>query len=448
MAHEATQTIATARSAVPGSPALRAGLVAWAASRLSILAIAAVAAGVAAGDGLGAANAQSFDRPALTQPFGEAGDALLSPLARWDAAWYLDIAASGYPAGDAARPAFFPLYPLLVAAVGEIGGGSPGALLIAAYLVSLAALLAALVLLHRLTELELGRPVARSTLLLLSVFPASLFLGAPYSESLFLLCAVAAFLAARHDRFALAGLAAAAASATRSAGVLLLVPVALLYLYGPRGGRSPEAERAAVEGQSERGRARRLRPRYPLRRDLAWLALAPAGLVAYALGLGLANGDALAFASAQELWGRELGGPLAGLWEGIRAGAEGAWTLIAGAPADAPSSPIGSPTRIAALDLALLATLAGALVAAAGVLRRLPLAYGAWIVAALVLALSYPVDAQPLMSLPRFVAVLFPLFMWLALVCERRRATGAVAVGSAALLGVCVAQFAAWRFVA
>ena len=67
----------------------------------------------------------------------------------------------------------------------------------AAYLVSLAAFLGALVLLHRLTELELGRRLARPTLLLLAVFPAAVYFGAPYSESLFLLLAVGAFYAAR-----------------------------------------------------------------------------------------------------------------------------------------------------------------------------------------------------------------------------------------------------------
>ena len=37
------------------------------------------------------------------------------------------------------------------------------------------------------------------------------------------------------------------------------------------------------------------------------------------------------------------------------------------------------------------------------------------------LPLSFPVQPQPLMSLPRFVAVLFPIFMWLALAGEERR---------------------------
>ena len=47
----------------------------------------------------------------------------------------------------------------------------------------------------------------RPALLLLAVFPGALYFGAPYSESLFLLCSVGAFLAARKDRWALAGLA-------------------------------------------------------------------------------------------------------------------------------------------------------------------------------------------------------------------------------------------------
>ena len=75
----------------------------------------------------------------------------------------------------------------------------------AAYAVSLAAFLAALFLLHRLTELELGRRLARPTLLLLAVFPAAVYFGAPYSESLFLLLAVGAFYAARSGSWAWAG---------------------------------------------------------------------------------------------------------------------------------------------------------------------------------------------------------------------------------------------------
>src|SRR4029079_8185692 len=82
----------------------------------------------------------------------------------------------------------------------------------------------------------------------------------------------------------------------------------------------------------------------------------------------------------------------------------------------------GDPFRIAAINVMLFATLVFAVVACAGVLRRLPRLYGVWVAASPVLPLSFPVTPQPLMSLPRFVSVLFPIFMWLAIVCEEQRA--------------------------
>ena len=63
------------------------------------------------------------------------------------------------------RAAFFPLYPLLVRALATPFGASPSALLVAAYAVALVAFLAALVLLHLLVSLELGRPLAQRTTL-------------------------------------------------------------------------------------------------------------------------------------------------------------------------------------------------------------------------------------------------------------------------------------------
>ena len=142
-----------------------------------------------------------------------------------------------------------------------------GALLIAAYLISLAAFLAALVLLYRLVALELGRERAEPAVLLLAVFPASLFFGAPYSESLFLLASVGAFYAARTGHWAWAGAAAGAAAATRSAGILLLLPLALFWWRQARSERDPV--------------------------DLAWLALAPLALAAYAIHLGAFAGGRL-----------------------------------------------------------------------------------------------------------------------------------------------------------
>jgi mannosyltransferase PIG-V len=422
MAFEATPARARAIASVRDSEAFRAALRIGLSSRAAVLLVAVFAAlsfGPASG-GLARENADKFDEPALTHALA---DPVLAPLARWDSVWYLRIADYGYgeKARDSApRTAFFPLYPLLVRGVGTLFGGSPGALLVAAYLVSLAAFLAALVLLHRLTELELGRPLARSALLLLALFPAAVYFGVPYSESVFLLLAVGAFYAARTGRWAWAGACAGLASGTRSAGLLLVLPLALIWW------------------QSRPRRAG----------DGAWLLLAPAGIAAYAAWLGLAEGDALRFLDVQEAWSRELTVPLAGAWDGFVAAVDGVRQLGSGS-----RSPVyfeaaaGDPFRIAAINVMLFATLVFAVVACVGVFLRLPRAYGAWVAASLVLPLSFPVTPQPLMSLPRFVAVLFPIFMWLAVVCEERRVTDLVAAAFAVGLGLFTAQYASWHWI-
>jgi hypothetical protein len=426
------------------SEAVRAAWRAFAWSRLAVFAVAAFAslsAGAAA-----TRNAGRYDLTNVTAPLGGFGDLLASPLARWDAVWFLSVAGDGYDGADSPRHAFFPLYPLATRALAQLGGGGEAAILLAAYAVSLTAFLVALVLLYRLTELELGRAAAWPALLLLCVFPASLYFGAPYSESLFLLCSVGAFYAARTGNWALAGVAAAGASATRSAGVLLLAPLAYLYLYGPRDPGAPPARAGARLGD---GFAARLAPRYRLRPDVLWLALAPAGLAVYAAYLGLAYGDPLSFSQVQEFWNRTFAGPAVGAWDGATAAFDGARQLVSGSRDSVYfAQSAGDPFRVAAQNIALFGFLCFALVAAVGVLRRLPFAYGLYVVTALMLPLSYPVAPQPLMSLPRFVAVLFPLFMWLGLVCHERRMTDRVAIASAVVLGLFVTQFATWQWVA
>ncbi|HKP21240.1 MAG TPA: mannosyltransferase family protein [Thermoleophilaceae bacterium] len=400
------------------SEAVRAAVRIGLSSRMAVLLVAIFAAflfGPASG-GLARQNADKFDVPALTHAI--AGP-VLAPLARWDSVWYLTIADSGY-GGSSARAAFFPLYPLLIRSVGTVFGGSHAALLVAAFLVSLAAFVAALVLLYRLTELELGRRLARPTLLLLAVFPAAVYFGAPYSESLFLLLAVGAFYSARTDHWAWAGACAGLASATRSAGLLLVLPLLVIW-WGTRPRRAANA---------------------------AWLLLAPLGIAAYAVWLGVAEGDALRFLDVQEAWSRHLAVPLAGAWDGLTAAVDGVRQLASGS-----RTPVyfdeaaGDPFRIAAINVMLFATLVFAVVACVGVFRRLPRAYGIWVAASLVLPLTFPVTPQPLMSLPRFVSVLFPVFMWLAVVCEERRVTDLVIAASAVGLGLLTAQYASWHWI-
>ena len=371
-------------------------------------------------------NPAKFDPAGLMRPFGPLGDLLIGPAARWDAVWYTAIAQHGYDGG--ASSAFFPLYPLLMRG----GGGLVGSPLLAGALLSFGAFVAALALLHRLAALELGERAAGAAVALTALFPMSFFFSAAYSESLFLALSLGAVLAAREGRWAWAGVAGALAAATRSAGVVVLLPLAVLYLWGPR---------ADGPGALSGGR---------LSRDALWLALVPAGLAAVLAYHGLAWGDALGPLRAQDVWHRHFAGPFGGAWDGTVAAWDGARQLLSASrgPVYFPIA-VGDPFAIAGQNLMLFGFLVYAVVAVAGALRRLPAAYGLYAVAALALPLSWPVTPQPLMSLPRFVAVLFPCQLWLAAWAARDRRRLAVALGvGAALLALFVAQFSTWRWVA
>jgi hypothetical protein len=268
--------------------------------------------------------------------------------------------------------------------------------------------------------------------------PMAFFFSAVYSESLYLALSVGLFWSARNGRWAQVGVLGALAGATRSTGLVLLLPALVLYLYGPREDRPPDFMRG------------RLRPRYRLRRNVLWLGLVPAGVIVYGVGLALAGGDALAPFHAQDVWGRHFAGPYVGVWDGLRAAFDGARQLLSFQRQHVYFPiPAGSPFVSAGHNLILLAFLLAAIPAVVGVVRRLPLAYGAYVIAALALPLSYPVSAQPLMSLPRFLVVLFPLNIWLAgWLAVRPRAQKPVLVLSALLMAGFVAQFATWHWVA
>jgi hypothetical protein len=405
-----------------------------------------------------------FNPPGLTRGFGWLGDLLAAPAARWDAAWYLVIAHSGYASGAgspaASRAAFFPLYPLGLRAISELGPPP----VLAGVILSVGALGAAVYGIHRLTTLELGRrgvppgapagEAARLAVLLTAFAPMAFFFSAVYSESLYLALSVGLFWSARQGRWALAGALGALAAGTRSTGIVLLVPALMIYLYGPREDRAVEVrepERSGVgEGRRLGGvRVGRLRPRYRLRADALWLAAIPMAMALYMGYLGASGGDALSPFHAEQVWGREFAGPYVGAWDGIRAGVDGLLQLLGfGGHVYRPLAG-GSPDVAAAHNVMLLVFLLAAVAALVGVLRILPLAYGTYVLIALALPLSYPVASEPLMSLPRFLVVLFPLGIWLAAWLARHpRAQRPALVVSAALMAGFAAQFATWHWVA
>ena len=401
-----------------------------------------------------APGSQAFDPLRLTAPFGYFGNLLVAPFARWDSVWYLTIAHSGYD-HQLARAEFFPLYPLGMRWLGFVTGSD----LVAGILISLVSFGVALVLLYRLAALELGAEAARACVLVLAFCPMAWAFSAVYTEALFLALSLGSVLNARSGRWGWAGLLGALAAATRAEGLTLIVPLILMFLYGPRTDRAPLIRTGPIgrwvlgRDQTLAGRARlvllRMAPRFPITRELGWVLLVPVGFGAFLLGLALSGADGLAPLHAHQVWFRHFAGPFGGIWDGAKAAWAGVRQLVHG-----PAPPVyftvaaGNPLVVAEQNLVLFGFLVVALIALVGAFRRLPFAYGAYALVALSLPLSYPVTPQPLQSISRYAMVIFPLFMWAGWWCARRRITVPVVASLAVLLGLFTAEFATWRFVA
>ena len=359
---------------------------------------------------------ERWDRPELTRDLGFLADV----WARWDSVWFLRIAEHGYGSAEEASAAFYPLYPLLVGALGRV---LLGHYVLAGVLISLAATFGSLALLNRLAEAKLGPEGARRAVLYLAFFPFAVFLQAVYSESLFLFLALGAFVFAERGSFLGAGVAAGLAWLTRPLGVALLPALALFAWRAPRRGQA-----------------------------VLRLAAAPALFALYPLWLWWRLNDPLAFANAEDVWSRHVSsaGPLGGLWDGLRAGWAGVRQLASGSDATRYWSGVqdADPDRVAAVNLEQLAFLALFVGLTVVAWRRFGAPYGLFAALSLAIPLSVPSERWPLLSIPRFGLVVFPFFLALAALGAHPRVHTLVVVMSAMLLGLVCVQWALWQWVA
>jgi hypothetical protein len=342
----------------------------------------------------------------------------------------LTIAHSGYYSYPSS--AFYPLYPLLMRFASVPLGSN---LLISGLLISLLASVAGFYLLHRLVALDFDDATARLSVLLVAFFPLSFFFSAVYTESLFLALSIGAIYAARVDRWAWAGVLGGLAAATRSAGLLVLVALALIYLYGPRS-RTEAVPTTAW-----------WRPRYPIARSLEWLLLVPVGLGAYLAYIGVTHHQPFApFTAEASIWGRAFAGPFGGILQALSHLPTDFRRLLSGHAI--PVGP-GMPLTWSAHHLIDLAFLAFAVIGMAAAWRRVPAAYFAYGLALLAQATSYPTPSEPLTSLPRYIAVIFPIFIGWALLLGRRPRLAKVAIGgSTLLLALFSGLWATWAWIA
>jgi hypothetical protein len=360
-----------------------------------------------------------FQRITADDPFGT-----MNLWSHWDGEHYVALAAGGYlQPPDHVSPAFFPLYPLLMRSFAELFGGplSLGALSLWGVLISLLALPFALYFIYQIAQHQWGEQTAKRTILALCFFPTAFFFNAVYTESLFLALSAGSIWAVRVRKDLLLGCALAAfATATRNVGVFLVVPLAYEWLKNVRDYRW-------------RG---------------AYLALAPSGLAVYAAYLWLRSGNPLLFYTEQQRWGREATDPLSTLRNALLQGGEDLRLLFDPALWADPSlgrivDRVGAANdayNLAFLGVALTLLLAG--------LRVLPFSLSAYAFLLILPPAFFGTPQGPLMGLPRYLLVAFPIFIVLGALLGNRRTFGGWLVLSGAASLVLCALFVSWRFVA
>jgi Gpi18-like mannosyltransferase len=218
-------------------------------------------------------------------------DTLQSLWLRTDSPSYLGLAERWYVTEGDPRfhIVFFPFYPVMIRVFSYVTGGYfPSAMLVSTLCASVSA-----VYLYELCALDMPRKGALRAVKYLFLLPAAFFFAAPMTESLFLLFCVASMYYLRKKRVLVSCILAAIAGFTRSAGILLLIPI-------------------VIEGILELAALRRAGQKSAFKRELikrlACLLIVPLGLLGYLYINYAVWGDPLKFMEVQhDHWGQGLG---------------------------------------------------------------------------------------------------------------------------------------------
>ncbi len=325
---------------------------------------------------------------------------------RWDAGYYTRIALHGYgwqfglPTGDAT---FMPLYPVLLGLLLRLW---PHATVVEATIVGVilsnGCLLGALFYFDALLALDFDDPrLRRLARCLFLLAPATVFFSGVYTESPYFLLSLAAVYYARRDRWAVAGLIGVLAGFTRVMGWTLALALA------------GEARSLCQQGKAQRAI-----------RGAATIAPALAlPLYASVVGLVLGKPDAY-FRVTRSVWNQGWGWP----WQAFT-------RFFAGKPVAVHGwerSWLDLAFALACLVLAALAF-------------RVRLGYGLYSLA----AIGFPIWAGTFVSMPRYVAVVFPVYVVLAQWASKHRWRRVTLLALSALMAVFVAaRFVTWHWIA
>jgi len=300
-----------------------------------------------------------------------------SVWANFDGVHYLVIARRGY---QIFQQAFFPFYPYLIRYLARFLKNY----LLSGLLISHLTFLISLYLLYKLVRLDFSNRVAKRSIIFLLLFPTSFYFGSVYAESLFLALILGSFYAARKKQWGIAGLLGAFASATRFVGIFLF-PALLVEWW---------SQTSNIKHQT----SNKLKSVLPL-------FLITLGLFFYMWYLKKTVGDPLYFIHVQPLFGAQrTGGKIILLYQVF-------WRYFKMLVTVEKLTPTYFVVVLEALTGATFLVLT-----IFAYLRR-------WFSYVTFMALAYiaPTLTGTLSSVPRYVLVLFPGFILLAIWAEKYR---------------------------
>jgi hypothetical protein len=352
---------------------------------------------------------------------------------RWDAPHFISIAQNGYLPSDEARLfiVFFPLFPLAVSLVHYFVPDYVAAGLF----VSLAASVAAGFFLQALVRIDYDFPTAKRALWAFFLFPTAYFLALPYTEAIFLACAIASVYFARKGNWMHAGIAGFLASLARIHGLALFPALALEAWMQLNGGkllpsflqkRTKANSRQRLSLQTSTLSKSSSHLTLSSLAPFAWILLVPIGFAAYLALNASVLGSPLAFMEIQRNhWHHAITFSL-GFF------AEAARTVSSQPPSYFNALVFLAP--LAALAFAVLVLLASAK------WMRPSYQVFAWALLLPSLADSWPI------SLPRYLLAAFPLFIAIAVWTKDSRARTLVLTASAVLMAALFFLFALGRW--
>ncbi len=331
--------------------------------------------------------------PDVTHRIHVVDNEFLNGWAQYDASGYLDVAENGYNAqfhNNSGNYSLYPFLPLLIKIFSFVGYAT------AAFLIVNIASFLAVIALYLLVKGELkSEKLAYKTLFYFLLFPTIYFMTAMYTEAIFVFLAVTMFLCARHEKWLYAGLLGFCLSLTRIHGIIIFIPMLYMYLSSRR-------HCVWTPSASKHNGVYSLLKIQNINKSILYLFLTPLGFVSFMLYQFIVTGNALIQFMHFSQYAKQISYP---------------WTSVIGA-----ISAIIHPNSLSMLayNFVNLSVFVLLTIATIYAFKYLKPEYGIYIVVNLLIVLV----SSNLNGIGRYVLLMFPVFIVMAIASEKNRKLG------------------------